>query len=306
MNSTKLAAATLSCVLAFLSGALAGATLGRPAAEGQMLAGGAIVAIYMLAGAIIATASVAYLCWRWPSGRIWKLAVGLFVATLALGVYTRYPLTGRRTDRVEKVILQRAGDSLADLRRGGGEAVEGLGFVRVPFPGEGLQLFFYGDADYASGPVDSLIYETVDNRLLLRYAPPYLLPYYLKEDYESLYFRLSGIHRNRAQIVLNDDTGRGGWVEREKVEVLFWPDFLATVFAVYPLDPTQNPVRQRPLSAADPESGIGPDELLLAQWVEGDWIYVKGFTEGDAEAGFGGWLRWREGDRLLVGWDYRL
>ena len=290
-----------------------------------MLAGGAIVLFYMLIGGVLTTGLAGYFCWRWEPGRIWRTVGALLVVTAALAFHTRHVLKQIKAEREERrekvyretteeeisfdtpvVVKQEIADTISDVRLDALESLSGYGFVQVPFGREGLRLMFYPDPDYFTEAVDSLIFGREGNITALRYAPPYLVPYYQKEDYESLYFELTGIHDDRAQIVLNADTGRKAWVNRHQVTVRFWPDFLASVFAVHPLDAKANPVRRRPLPNADPETNISSDEILLSKRVEGDWIYVTAWTEGDSEGGFGGWLRWREGDRLLVGWDYRL
>ncbi|MCP9237726.1 hypothetical protein [Lewinella sp. JB7] len=307
MRWSRILATVISVFLAFIAGALIGAYPGRVAGEGQMLAGGAIVAFYMLIGGGIAVALVGYYCSRQGSRKIWRLAIGLFFVAALLIFHTRYSLAERRVKRqmTPDTVAPKV-DTVMKVEQDGGTALEGYGFVGAPFNREGLKLYFYPGTDYFEAPVDSLVYDTEGYRNTLVYAPPYLLPYYLKEDYESLYFRLTGTHGNRVQIELNADTGQRGWVDRPAVSIFYWPDFLQSVFAVYPLDPATNPVRQRPLPHAAAETNITADEILLSERVEGDWIFVRAFVEGDSETGFSGWIRWRDGDRLLVGWDYRL
>lgn len=325
MTRNKLLPATLSLVLAFMAGALTGGYPGRAAAAGQMLAAGAIALFYMLIGGLLAGLVVGILCWRWESGRIWRMAGVLLVLTGLLFLHTRYDISRKKALREERnqrmyreassaadtlpvptTVEQRKGDTIADVRGTPGDTQMGLGLARVPFGRDGLRLLFYPHPDPLAKPSDSLLFGTDGDQLAVRYAPPYLVPFYQKYDYQTLYFRLSGIHRDRAQIILNSGTGQRAWVDRNAVKVYFWPEFLVTVFAVYPLDPSVHPIRRRPLAHADPEGNIGPDDILLPRRVEGDWIYVHAWTEGDAEAGFGGWLRWRDGDRICVGWDYRM
>ncbi|MBB4080557.1 hypothetical protein GGR28_003191 [Lewinella aquimaris] len=325
MRWSKIVSGVIAIILAFLAGALVAGYPGRSAGQGQMLAGGAIVAFYMLIGAVIAVGLVGYYIWRAEAQQIWILAGMLLVANVGMVLHTRHTIAEQRAKReIEReksyrnvprkedstdtliVVTSNLSDTLAGVEQSPGVALEGFGFVQVPFTRTGVYLDFYDRTDYFAEPVDSLVYSYRDNQSILQYAPPYLLPYYKKEDYEAMYFRMVGVHGDRVQVELNADTGRRGWVNHTAVSVQFWPEFLVNVYAVYPLDPENNPVRQRPLVHADPETGITLDEILLSERIEGDWIFVRAFLEGDSEAGYSGWLRWRDGDRLLVGWDYRL
>ena len=320
MNRYKVFPTLLCYLLAFMAGALLGGYPGRAAGEGQMLAGGAIVLGYMLMGGLLCLSGVGYLCWQWKAANLWKMAGALLLVSIGVGLHSRYVIEQRRSARESRyppaakterldttvAIRQLPSDTVARVERNADPLLEGLGLVQVPFSRTGLRLHFYADTDYFSDPVDSLIYVSEGNRSVLRYAPPYLLPFYQKEDYEALYFRFTGVQDDRVKIVLNAASARQGWVNRHDVKVLFWPDFLASVFAIYPLDGERNPVRRHPLVNADRETNVGTDEILLPERVEGDWIYVKAHIEGDSGEGYGGWVRWRDGDRLLVGWDYRL
>jgi hypothetical protein len=81
MNWKKLIFGTVACLAAIVGGGLIGGLIGRPAAEGQMLAGGAIVAVYMLTGAIFGGAFAGFLTYRWPARKIGWLAVATLVIT---------------------------------------------------------------------------------------------------------------------------------------------------------------------------------------------------------------------------------
>lgn len=300
-----------------------------------MLAGGAIVAFHMLVGGMIGLGLAGYLSWKWPAARLWKLTLALVLSSILLMGLTKYAVAQRKAakeaaqreysvnqspafpeipqltdtadaDRVSIMVAQTISPDMVDRAQGGGELVEGFGFVDVPFRQDGYPVYFYPDGEWGTQPVDSLVYVRENNRNVLRYAPAYLVPFYLKEDYDVLYLRLLGVSGQRVLVELNAREGRSLWVDRSRVNLSYWPDFIATIFAVHPLDRAKNRIRIKRSDDASEVTTISADDFLLPQEVVGEWVRIKAMTEGDAEAGATGWLRWRRGEQLLIGWDYRL
>ncbi|WP_020570188.1 hypothetical protein [Neolewinella persica] len=330
MNWKKLLFATVACLAAIVGGGLIGGLLGRSAAEGQMLAGGAIVAFYMLIGALVGGAFAGFLTYRWPARKVGWMAVVMLVIAVTTSlilfsqVKAREALRGQKQSPTTSLpeslpslpedepedtvrwITQETSPPVLELNQDGGEAVQGFGFVHVPFTMQGINLLFYSEAALGVVPNDSLVYTRENHQNQLQYAPPYFQPFYLKEDYDSMILRLLGTAPHRVLVELNGNTGQRAWVDRRAIDISFWPEFLSQVFAVYPLDHEKNPVRIKPQDNASEVSSISRDDFLLPDKVVGDWIHVNAMTEGDSEHGFDGWLRWRRGDRLLIGWDYRL
>lgn len=180
MNWKKVPPVVLSCLLAFLTGALLGGFSGRVAGEDQMLAGGAIVIFHMLVGGLICLTIAGYLSWRWPAGKLWKLTLGLTLSTGLLVLLTNYVVTKKRAAKEAAqrelseqrsglpaserelnaepaTVLQVSTPGMVQRASGGGEPVRGFGFVGVPFTDEGYPLYFYPDSEWNTLPTDSLL-----------------------------------------------------------------------------------------------------------------------------------------------------
>ena len=77
-----------------------------------------------------------------------------------------------------------------------------------------------------------------------------------------------------------------------------WPTFLLDVVAVEVIDAAANPIRVKPLDQA----GIlaeAPGHPLPPLAIRGSWMQVSTGDLADRIAP-SGWIRWRDGDRLLI------
>jgi hypothetical protein len=326
MRWKKILFSALATLFNFLNGALIGALLGAPAAEGQMLASGAIVFFYMLIGAVFGLAFTLFLAWRWDITKMRNLAIGSGVLALIMVGITYTKAEQRRAEREQQrqesyeetltpkqaipdedaMEITEESQPAVEREAGPNPTIEGLGIVQIPFSSEGLRLPFYATADvYGSSPVDSLVYTTNQGSLELVYAPPYLLPFYQKIDYQALLFRFTGVSSHAVQLEVNAQQERRYWVSRDAVNVQFWPDFLAGVSVVHSLDEANNPVRRRPLTHA-PTADFPEGTQWVPQVVEGDWVGVKPIMPDGSRPDLQVWLRWKKDDQLLLGWDYFL
>ena len=172
----------------------------------------------------------------------------------------------------------------------------------MPLSNEITRLDFY---------VSPLVWQPMDSLVLqgeqIHYAPPYLLPFYQKLDYNQLTFRWLAVAQGWVEIELNAQLGRKAWVPRDQLKLNYWPDFLVELFALEAIDPDSNPLRTKPLDHAATVSQPEDVEYLRPLQVNDEWIFLEFWYEAQGEfLGEGGWLRWREGYELLVKWDYRL
>ena len=119
----------------------------------------------------------------------------------------------------------------------------------------------------------------------------------MKLDYDLLFLRAKTLTRNWIEVVVNRETGQTSWIDRHAVECIHWPTFLLNVVAVEVNDPEGNPVRVKPLDHAS----VLADATLSLQplAIQGSWLQVS--TNGLADRiAPTGWIRWRDGDRLLI------
>ena len=90
MNWKKISLGALAVLAGIVAGGLVGGLLGRPAAEGQMMAGGAIIAFYLLTGAVFGGAFAGFLSYRWPARKVGWLAAGLSLLAIVAWLWLRY------------------------------------------------------------------------------------------------------------------------------------------------------------------------------------------------------------------------
>ena len=177
----------------------------------------------------------------------------------------------------------------------------GVGLVR-PALVPGQPLYFYGVSDLddrpgALVPQDSLTFRQGAHYVDVATAPPWFVPEVLKLDYDLLVLRAKTLARHWVEVVVNQRTGETRWVDRHAVRLDLWPDALLNMAAVEVSDPQANPIRSGP-DAATP---VLRTTLALLQplAVQGDWLRVGPSELADQQVPQG-WVRWRDGDRLLI------
>ncbi len=174
----------------------------------------------------------------------------------------------------------------------------GLGMVKLPIDLES-PIYFFGEpsSDPSADvelPVDSLTFAEAQYFIDVATAPAWFQPEVIKLDYDLLFVRAVGLRRDWIEVVVNRTTGLTAWLERDAVEYLDWPTFLLDAFAVEQIDPNRNPIRVRPQDNAD---RVRTDaEALYPLTIHGDWMQVMLDMDGART----GWIKWRDGWRLLV------
>lgn len=149
---------------------------------------------------------------------------------------------------------------------------------------------------------DSVVFVQGEHHVEISYAPPWFVPAHMKLDYDLLLLRALTVSQNWIEVVVNEHDGRTAWILRHDLELRLWHAFLLSVVAVETLDPATNPIRIKPLDHAAILAD-GANALLKPLAVRGDWLLVETHQMADRIQPTG-WIRWREGDRLLV--DYSL
>lgn len=141
-------------------------------------------------------------------------------------------------------------------------------------------------------------------------SPDWLRPETLWLDYSLFAFRVVAATDDAYEVVVDGETGRTLWIRRQPaVEYKPWARYLVeNVTGLSRLSPASNPLRAFPDAAAPvvPYSGSeakGWDCLAVAE-VRGEWARVR-LSDlcafGGAEP-VDGWVRWRDGDDLLIGY----
>ncbi len=173
----------------------------------------------------------------------------------------------------------------------------GLGIAKVLFSPADQSLYFFADAE-SERKVDSIFY----GQDVIHYAPPWFFPEFLKPDYNICHLRILTLTRNRAEVVVNRQTGQTAWVDREAMDCQYWPDFLLNVFSVYPEDKESNPLMIRPFDHSSGSPLFEKGRIGEGLSVKGDWIQVQ-LRDSQYQPIGKAWFRWRKGDKLLAVYD---
>jgi len=177
----------------------------------------------------------------------------------------------------------------------------GLGMA-APVMEAGVFHFYPGpDMDRIPDPaqaLDSLVFEKGEHYIGISSAPPWFVPAHMKLDYGLLLLKVITLSRNWVEVEVNTIDGTTRWVDRQELGIVLWPEFISTVGTVEILDPETNPIRIKPLDHASIMAD-GADALLKPLAVQGDWLMVERSALADRIAPTG-WIRWRDGERLLV------
>lgn len=185
----------------------------------------------------------------------------------------------------------------------------GLGMAKPDFFNKKV-LYFYSVTNPEKSvseylPVDSLVFSQADHHQYdIRYAPPWFYPVHLKMDYEILYLKIITYGRDWIEVEVNRQTGLTTWISSSEAEVLFWPEFLLTVFSVDNLDPENNLLREKPLLNASPFLGI-EFSFLSPVMVKESWLKVN-LLDNDFNKVGEAWLQWHSYGKLLVSYSLLL
>ena len=297
---------------ALIVGFLLGMWLGSfNVSKADGLAGGAIVLAWGLLGALVLLGGAIAL-WAAAARRtLWRVLVvlgplSLIVGGLMVAGFLRQQEEGRRQMEEEMRRIERPTAPAAPLEflpvseraATEGAVVMGLGMARPDLTAPVLHFLNGPDATEAS---DSLVLEQVAHGSSIAQAPPWFVPAHLKLDYDILLLRVLAVSRSAVEVEVNGPQRMSRWVPRDQVQLLLWPEFLLGVYALEPLDPAGDPLRNKPLDHAAPIT-LPAEALLHPTVVRGQWMRVT--TEGP-EGGqvVEGWLRWTDGERLLVRYD---
>ena len=187
----------------------------------------------------------------------------------------------------------------------GTSAAVGVGMA-MPHLFDGHRLYFYGIPDFDQvpddmTPIDSVVFAQGQQHVEITTAPPWFWPEVMKLDYDLLFLRAKTLSKNWVEVVVNRETGRTGWIDRQAVRFVDWPQFLLDVHSIEILDPAANPIRIKPLDHASILAESPPIPLKVLA-VQGSWLQI--LTDGVADRiAPTGWIRWRNGDELLISYS---
>lgn len=164
-------------------------------------------------------------------------------------------------------------------------------------------LYLYGASDghpATATPLDSLTFRKGAHHFEVAAAPPWLDPETVKLDYDTITFRAVSLTNSWVEVVVHDQNLRWPprtlWLARDAVAFRSWAEVLLDVHSV-------ETARAAPLHA-----GPGTETPRLGATASGRPLHVLRVLQSwvqvvDADAGEGaprGWIRWHDGEHLLV------
>lgn len=180
----------------------------------------------------------------------------------------------------------------------------GLGIAQPTGLTADRPLYFFGSAE-AAAPLDSLTVREGPHHFEIATAPPWLDPEVAQVEEATVWLRVVGVTRQRAEVIVHGREVRWPprtmWVEREAVRFVPWAAFWLEVHSI------ETP-EAAPLHLAPDGETVGMTEAgrpLHVLEVRRRWARVAWAEAPEAEAGPLGWVRWHDGERLLVRYSLR-
>jgi hypothetical protein len=136
----------------------------------------------------------------------------------------------------------------------------------------------------------------------LKIQKEWFTPEVLWLDYSPLVFRVKSKTNLGIQIIVNNKTSQTYWVKWNKsMTFLTWETFLKNMFSVARLNASNQKIRKLPFENAEQINYKGKD-CFQVKSMKGDWIEI--FTADNCDESKAklktGWLKWRQGNKLLI------
>lgn len=324
----------LAVLLGFILGLMYAGLI--DAGKGQMLAAGAIVLGYGVLGSGIGLmAALAFAWWSGPrtivgSNMVLALTVTSFLA-FYMGKNERkqeansVELLPKTHIRVNKKVSQEI-DQPAEPRTSGTHTAmesavpdnslssvpseqsgQGIGLgLFAPDIMQGKPMYFYRRPFLQWPPpkadiVDSITFHRDEyGNPAISTAPPWFMPVHMKMDYGIMFVKIKTVHRHSLEVEVNKETGRTALISKTNGRVVFWPEFLVSVYSIELKDKNLQKIRVKPLDYA----GEVKDSytILKPVAIRDNWIHVH-LMDNDQNRVGKGWVKWREEGRLLVNYS---
>jgi len=316
MNKLFKPASILMYLLVIIIFFMAGMTLAGVSgvADGQGLAGGAIVFFYGVISAIIAFMFSLFVVYKTKIItviKINKILGVVFLLAVCIFIYRIILINKDETPEKElptKVTAPAASNetSMVSFKpvftKQNVESKMSIGFFS-PNYFEYPTLYFYGAVNLEKSiiehmPMDSVVF-TKDKHLnpTTSYAPPWLYPEHLKLDYGVITFKVLGIGHDFIKVEANKQTKQITYLDKEKGTFMSWSEFLLSNNSVEFKHNSLKKVFVKPLDYA---GEIKVDfSFMKPLLIEEDWMFVKLVDANLREQGKG-WVRWKNNEKLLI------
>ena len=136
----------------------------------------------------------------------------------------------------------------------------------------------------------------------------WLKPEILWLDYSSFVFRCLEIKDDWLKVMVNNENGETLWLKKSELTIIQdWENYLKEMFGVERLPDQQQKLRSLPNDTSKEIIYQGKD-CFQVKSMKGDWIEIftadycdESYTDSKTKIK-SGWIRWRQGNKLLI--DY--
>ncbi|NRS90367.1 hypothetical protein HNQ02_003307 [Flavobacterium sp. 7E] len=134
----------------------------------------------------------------------------------------------------------------------------------------------------------------------------WLKPEILWLDYSKFVFRCVRIEDNWLKVIVNNETEETLWLEKSELTTFIdWENYLKNMFGVARLSDQKQKIRSLPTDDSEEIIYQGND-CFQVKAMKGDWIQI--FTAEYCDANYtdsktkikSGWIKWRQGNKLLI------
>jgi hypothetical protein len=194
---------------------------------------------------------------------------------------------------------------IISLTKSYGQVTLGTGIVKIEFDSKTV-------IDFYKRPTDKLHDKRIEffddkgswNIKNLKTEQAWLKPEVLWLDYSQFNFRCKSTNGEWLELIVNNENGQTYWIKKNKTTMLLtWEAYLKQMFAVDRLANHKQTIRKQPSDTADEIKYEGRD-CFQVKSLKGDWIEILTTDYCDEgknkEKIKGGWIKWRDGDKLLI------
>ena len=126
-------------------------------------------------------------------------------------------------------------------------------------------------------------------------------------DYFEFQFQCKAKTDGWLEVIVNNETNEAlGIRETKATKFLTWEDYFKSMFAVYRLDDEWQKIRTSP-GDDNQEVNYQGNDCFQVKSLNGDWIEI--FTSdyckeyGSKTKIISGWIKWKRGNKLLIGYQ---
>jgi len=187
----------------------------------------------------------------------------------------------------------------------------GLGLVSINFDDKTTLHFYSTPSDKEPKKTIQFFNDQAINSWNIRDLDKHkewLKPEILWLDYSSFVFRCLTVNDNWLKVMVNNETGETLWLKKNDLTTFKdWEKYLKEMFGVARLPDQKQKIRSFPTGNSQEIIYQGQD-CFQVKSMKGDWIEIftadycdKSYTDSNAKIK-SGWIKWRQGNKLLI--DY--